>query len=78
MNLLEHYILKVYEVKELPEEYVDMTGMPGFEGRENYLLHKRWVAHFKINCYGDERDYEKTYFDYSEFEEDLKKGYFLA
>ena len=44
MNLLEHYILKVYEVKELPEEYVDMTGMPGFEGRENYLLHKRWVA----------------------------------
>lgn len=78
MNLLEHNIIKVEDIKYFTEEYVDMPHMPGFENDSNYLLEKRWSVTYEVNCYGQKSNYTKVYYSYDEFISDLKQGYFMA
>ena len=69
MNLLKQYIVKVYSVKDVTNEYVKTIG--------RQLEQPALKVTMKINCYGTE---EKTtqYFLQKEWEHALKQGYYIA
>lgn len=78
MNILEHKIIEVIKEEELPEELVDMTGIPGFEGNSQVKLGKRWEVTYRYDCYGQLGITKKTYMTKEEYQRDLDRGYFEA
>lgn len=78
MNLLEYYIQKVKKIEEIPAKEVDMSGFKYFEDNPIVIVPKHYEVTYKVNCYGTERDYVKTYMSKEEINKDLEKGYFLA
>lgn len=69
MNLLKHYIIEVYSIKDVAEEYEKAVGRK--------LEQPALKITMKINCCGKE---EKTtqYFLQKEWEHTLKQGYYMA
>lgn len=69
MNLTEHYILKIYSVDDITEEYERKTGR---KAKEPLV-----IAHMKIDCYGNKLVCERI-FGVSEWEKAKKQGYLLS
>lgn len=78
MNLLEHKILEVISSRVLPEEIVDMEGIPGFENERFSKLAERLEVIYKYDCYGQEGIGTRIYFSNEDFQKDLNQGYYLA
>lgn len=69
MNLLEHYIEKVYSVKDITKEYEKSTGC---KPDEPFLK-----IDLKYDCYGN-KERKTVYYYASQWEKIRKKGYFMA
>lgn len=69
MNLLEHYIKKVYSIEDVTKEYEKAVGRK--------LEQPALKVTMQVNCYGTE---EKTtqYFLQKEWEHVSKQGYYMA
>lgn len=78
MNLLEHKILEVMSSRILPEEIVDMEGIPGFEDERFSKLAERLEVTYRYDCYGQQGISKRIYFSNEDFKKDLDQGYFLA
>ena len=71
MNLLEHYILEVKDVEEIPEHEVEMI-----DENEMYVMPTTWKLTAKVDCYGSISTVTKFYVSREELDMDLKRGYF--
>ena len=69
MNILEHYIEKIYSKKNITEEYRKKVN--------NSITEKYYVVDIKYDCYGSvSRD--KKIMSESEYNDMIEKGYFMA
>lgn len=69
MNILEHYIEKIYSKKDITEEYRKKVN--------NSITEKYYVVDIKYDCYGSiSRD--KKIMSKSEYNDMIEKGYFMA
>lgn len=68
MNLLEHYIEEVLEIEDVTNKYLKI-----FSGINEPIYKIKMV----INCYGNKEEIENIWHK-SEYEYNIKKGYYLA
>ena len=69
MNLLEHYILEVFNVEDISNEFERILGYPP---KEPFLQ-----VNMMIDCYGIKECVQKTFFK-SKWEKAQKQGYYMA
>lgn len=69
MNLLEHYILDVIKVEKIDDCVID-------------IINKKPMSYYKVlykvDCYGTIENKEKLYNSKEEYEQDIKRGYYMA
>lgn len=69
MNLVEHYIIEIYDIEDITEKFVKDIGYPPVE--------PMIMVKMRVNCYGNEEDVASTFY-LSKWEEIQKQGYYLA
>ncbi|MBP3708330.1 MAG: hypothetical protein J6J36_07040 [Clostridia bacterium] len=73
MNLLEHYILEVKAIEEIPEHDVSLL-----DENDIYRMPKSWRLTAKVDCYGSISVISKIYTNKTELDRDLERGYYEA
>ena len=69
MNLLEHYILKIYSKKDVTKQYEKSVGKK--------LDEKLYEVEMKVDCYGSVETVKRIMGE-NEFAEAERKGYYMA
>lgn len=69
MNVLEHFILSVYKIEDITEEYEKKFAKPSKE--------KLLKVFLEYDCYG-QKDKTELVFSETEWNTAKKNGYFLA
>ena len=86
MNLLEHYIDEVLSVKDITENYIEHMMKYYEEDKDkdmksylnNVILNDRvYEVVMNIDCYG-RKENTKCFWRKSEYENNIRKGYYLA
>ena len=75
MNLLEHYILTIYSVNDITDEYefyMKSEHDPSYISKE-----KVYRVKLLIDCYGNHKVTEQIW-SKSEYEQNVERGYFLG
>lgn len=69
MNLLEHYVLKIYSEKDITDKFEFHVGYRPFE--------KLYLLDMEIECYGKRERVQKKCYE-AEYNAIKNKGYYLA
>lgn len=69
MNLLEHYIEKIYSEKDVTEEFKEKIGHEPHE--------RLFLLDMDVNCHGCQERVQKRFFE-SELNFAKKNGYYMA
>lgn len=69
MNLLEHYIEKIYNETEITEEFEKAIGYKPYE--------RYFIVEMDIDCYGHKERVKKSLFE-SELKQAKENGYYMA
>ena len=69
MNLLEHYIDKIYSEKDVTDEFTEHVGHTPYE--------RLFLVDMDIDCYGVKERVQEHMFE-SRLKEAKEKGYYMA
>lgn len=69
MNLLEHYVEKIYSEKDITQEFEEKTAIEPYE--------KVYLVDMDVNCYGVMERVQKDMFE-TEYKLMKQNGYYMA